>query len=96
MLMGIGELLEAVLKRVISTEWEFDWDFIAGDGVLGEGEDDEDEEGVLLVTGVLQAVKGVGSIPAPDWKVRQLISLNCLDGEEPNRAGLFGLTLLQY
>lgn len=61
-----------------------EWVFTEGDGVFGE------EEQARFVT----AFNGVGSIPTPpDWKVRQLIPLNPLEGDEPNLAGPWALLL---
>jgi len=77
MLIAMGELLGAALLK-----WA---------GVLGE----EDGEMLVLVLALAleEEPKGLGSIPGPDWKVRQFIALNCLDGEDPNRPEPWGLTL---
>lgn len=67
-----------------------------GKGVLGDDGGIEIREVERLVTGVEKPLIGVGSIPEPDWKVLQLISLKLLDGEEPYRPGPFALTLPWY
>lgn len=54
----------------------------------------EEEEHARLDTGVEQFFDGVGSIPVPDWKVRQLIALKSFEGDGPYRAGPCGLTRL--
>lgn len=96
--IAIGLLLTEVFDFVVvlSTERELKLTAGDGDGVFGEEEGKEIKEEERLVTGVDKALSGVGSIPDPDWKVLQFMSLKFLDGEEPNRAGLFALTLPWY
>lgn len=54
-LILMGAVFTVVFECVLLSE-------CIGDGVLGK-----EEEKHCLVTGVEQAFKGVGSIPAPDW-----------------------------
>uniref|UniRef100_A0A2P2KCY4 Uncharacterized protein n=1 Tax=Rhizophora mucronata TaxID=61149 RepID=A0A2P2KCY4_RHIMU len=74
-LIGIGQLFEPVLWHGLSTKTELGLGPIVEDGDFGD-------EGVRLVRGAVKSLKGVGSMPAPDSKVRQLIPLKCLDGED--------------
>lgn len=57
-----------------------------GEGVLEQNEGEQ----AFLVTGLGDALNGVGSIPAPDSKARQFISLKPTEGgdpKDPNRIG---------
>lgn len=80
-LILIGALLGVVLEYLLLSEG-------AGDSVPQRG-----EEMHRSVTGAAQAFNGVGSMPAPNWKLRQLIPPKSLDGEEPKRAGPLVLSL---
>lgn len=79
--MGIELLFTTFLKCLDSSECHF----TEGDGVFGE------EEQARFAA----PFNGVGSIPTPDWKVRQLIPLNPPEGADPNLAEPWAL-LLKY
>ncbi|KAK0581456.1 hypothetical protein LWI29_014005 [Acer saccharum] len=92
--IAIGLLLTVVFDFVIVLSTDRELELTVGDGVIGEDGGKEIKEEDRLVSGVEKDLIGVGSIPDPDWKVLQFMSLKFLDGDDPHRAGPFALTLL--